>query len=861
MRQLKSIFAISLLPRVLASVGRTSHSADRVVGRTRFRFGYGWVRPPVNRLGFTLAVSGALALGATSVVTATGPPCEAGRVSEETCTATTALLVLRAAVDIPAVCGPCGCDVDGDAEVTSSDALRTIQAATDPTVTLECLPCLCASDNRVPTGQSPRSVTVADVDGDGRSDLLTANTESNDVTVIRGVRDSVGGVENAFEGDGQYSVGETPLSLKFADLNGDDIPDLLTTNALPGSLSIVLGNGDGTFGDLDADLTVVAGTGPINAEATDLDRDGNVDLIVANSLSDDLSVLLGNGDATFRTFERVGVGQGPRWVSVGDINGDDVPDAVSANREGNDLTILFGTSDGRLVAQNVIPVPAGPYEARLADMNGDADLDIVVSSYYDESVSVLLGQGDGSFTSLDTWPSGGNAIASTLSDVNGDSVLDVVVANLSNSVAVLLGNGDGSLLDAQVYGITLRPRALAVHDIDRDGVVDIVSANSKSHDLVILYGIGGGRFSNGVLSEGASFGVWVTPMHLDSDGLLDIVLAGQRNWLTAHHGDGGGGFGLGESLHTIRPPRRLIPADVDGDGDDDIVALTDAASYCTFLAGHVEFHAQARRANGASVIMNNGDGTFGEELVVDRLVSPDADVGDFDGDGVLDLVAADQIKQRPVLFRGNGDGTFQEGRRAKTLFDAWSCRAAILNGSAVPAAVCIAKTKRVLKVFRVNSVGEFETLQSRKINQVPGELVIGHVDSDEFLDALVIGDADGALTIYSGRRNGRLRAGQEATPQGLLRNARLVDLDRDGANDLVGMRDQSVVASRGFADGRFSEPVTLLSRVPGPRDRDPVAAYGLEDFDGDGFVDLVGTNSQRKYPMMLTVPNVGACLD
>ena len=181
---------------------------------------------------------------------------------------------------------------------------------------------------------------------------MTANTESDDIVV----RYATG--RGDFDDSASFWVGVTPLSALVADLDGDGREDVATANALPGDITVLRGNADGTFGAFGWESRIEAGLAPINAVAADVDGDAVLDLVVANSLSNDVSVLLGNGDATFRTYARTPVGLGPRWVSVADLDGDGRADAVTANRDDDDLSILQGRADGTFVEIDRVDVAA-----------------------------------------------------------------------------------------------------------------------------------------------------------------------------------------------------------------------------------------------------------------------------------------------------------------------------------------------------------------------------------------------------------------------------------------------------------------------------------------------------------------------
>ena len=141
----------------------------------------------------------------------------------------------------------------------------------------------------------------------------------------------------------QFSVGSSPFSVATGEFNGDDKLDLAVANDFSNSVSILLGNGDGTFQPTTAYST---GSGPMAVAAGDFNADGKLDLAIANSGSGDVTVLLGNGDGTFQPGVAYSAGAGPIAVAAGDFNADGKLDLAVANNSSGDVTVLLGTGDG-----------------------------------------------------------------------------------------------------------------------------------------------------------------------------------------------------------------------------------------------------------------------------------------------------------------------------------------------------------------------------------------------------------------------------------------------------------------------------------------------------------------------------------
>jgi hypothetical protein len=307
-------------------------------------------------------------------------------------------------------------------------------------------------------GSQTISVAVADVNGDGKPDLVVANhcmSLGDCLTGTVGVL--LGNGDATFQAVVTYgSGGYGPNSVAVADVNGDGKPDLLVANMLCGSartgcVGVLLGNGDGTF-----QAAVTHGSGPeygYSVAVADVNGDGRPDLLVGSTCilspyncTDLAGVMLGNGDGTFQTVVTYNSGEGYQSsVRVSDINGDGKPDLLVANLDSNTVGVLLGNGDGTF--QSVVTSASGGQYAEsvaAADVDGNRKPDLLVLNEFCGGtdigcVGVLLGNGDGTFQPAVTFSSGGEALGMAVADVNGDVKPDVAVANY-NAVGVLLNN-------------------------------------------------------------------------------------------------------------------------------------------------------------------------------------------------------------------------------------------------------------------------------------------------------------------------------------------------------------------------------------------------------------------------------------
>jgi FG-GAP-like repeat len=339
-------------------------------------------------------------------------------------------------------------------------------------------------------GVSPAAVAVGDFNGDGNLDMAVPNNASASVSILLGMG------HGTFRPAVDYGLGfgsHHPNSAAVGDFNGDGKLDLVVANGGSNDVSVFLGNGDGTFGTplqygTNSDLDSVE---PSSVTVGDFSRDGILDLAVANPGG--LSVLLGNGDGTFKPFVIYAAGSTPFWVSAGDFNRDGKLDLVVANEGSNNISVLLGKGDGTFEAAVNYATRSQPASVAVGDFNADRKLDLAVTNLGSNSVSVFLGKGDGTFWSPVDYGAGSAPRWVTVGDVNGDGKLDLIAADSAVNggtpgVSVLFGNGNGTFKSEVEYAVGSDPESVALGDFDGDGRIDMAVAdmgNSSSQVFVL----------------------------------------------------------------------------------------------------------------------------------------------------------------------------------------------------------------------------------------------------------------------------------------------------------------------------------------------------------------------------------------
>jgi uncharacterized repeat protein (TIGR01451 family) len=369
-------------------------------------------------------------------------------------------------------------------------------------------------------GSEPNQVSAGDLNGDGKTDLVALGSEG--ISILTNVGTCSLGC-SVLSAPLHLAVGGAPNGLATGDFNGDGAMDAAVSARGTNNVSLVLGNGDGTFV---AGVTAGVGTDPDSAVAGDFNRDGNLDLAVANSGSNNASVLLGNGDGTFQTPVAYALGTTPRSIATADFNRDGRIDLVSANDGSGNVSVLLGNGNGTFQAALNATAGTNPFHATRGDFNRDGKTDLAVANFGSANVSILLGNGDGTFQTAVHFGAGTNPRSVVSADLNRDGKADLAVVNSgSGNVSVLLGSGNGSFQTAIQYAAGTNPFSAIAGDFNDDGQLDLAVANNGSNNVSLLLGGGAGTFNPAVHSAGGSSPVAIAAADFNGDGKPDLAAA------------------------------------------------------------------------------------------------------------------------------------------------------------------------------------------------------------------------------------------------------------------------------------------------------------------------------------------------
>lgn len=326
-----------------------------------------------------------------------------------------------------------------------------------------------------------------------------------------------------------YTVGTLPFADAVADFNGDGILDIAICNESSNNVTILFGNGDGTFQPA---VNYAVGSSPSAIMAGDLNGDGVPDIAVADEIGKTIAVLInkGNGTGTFYPAVLYPAGQAPRGIVSGDTRNIGIQDLIVANNLGGDVTVFLGNGNGTFQAGVNYAADVNPKSVAVGKFNNSSNnLDIAVANHNTNDVSILIGNGDGTFQAPVDYPVGIDPRHVLVADFNDDGNLDLAVANGGEStVSILYGNGDGTFQPQVKYTVQTSPRWLAIADYNNDGILDIATSNYDASSVSVILGTGS-SVAGSEFTAAQNFKVGANPTGLaagvfTSNGLPDLAV-------------------------------------------------------------------------------------------------------------------------------------------------------------------------------------------------------------------------------------------------------------------------------------------------------------------------------------------------
>lgn len=733
-----------------------------------------------------------------------------------------------------------------------------------------------SSNTEGPYGLAPYGIAemvTADFNGDGITDLAQTDwwsvvTDASGNPITSGVWVYLRNADGGYEAPQFYSSGQAPYDLAVADLNGDGNLDLVTGSGMPtatAQLSVLIGNGDGSFqtqldyqvdgsssfrtgsiavgdvtGDDVLDVVAVMDNGnvyvvPVNTDGSldtdslqtlsaganlnglalaDVNSDGTLDIVI----DDDTNLHVFYGRTTLATTPDQQVLTPGSYIAAGDFNEDSRADIAVTYITDAKLRVLLNQS-GKLLG----PDPESTYEfpvhvapggtISVADIDGDGHLDLFVDDHYcvADSSYILYGNGDGTFTDPAPVPAGacgyatatvpaGNGLRNPLT---GSWWWDAVVTEARNlgdrkfytyaSYPYATADADGT-----VHGFMGRDMAIA--DFDANGHLDVVTANAGDQSFSLLLNSGEGGFEAPLVNplsspEGIAS---IVAADVNGDGNADVLVPGDGGTLYAWLGDGAGEFASpATSTAASGTVNDIATGDINGDGNPDAVLA-------------------AWGADEAQICMGDGTGKFDCTGSVAVSQPYGVALADLDGDGNADLVASSNYNSGSDyitgVFLGDGAGNFTPS-------------------------VGLATTG-------VNSDGSPRY-------DAPRRIAVGDVNGDDKPD-LLIGTAGATAYLFEGNGDGTFGAGTAITTDlsssGNPQAVALDDVNGDGMLDVIAgnHKESTVAVAPGNGDGTFDAPLVYASGASN-------AGVAVADMDSDGQPDIVALNGLANDVVSSTV--------
>lgn len=655
------------------------------------------------------------------------------------------------------------------------------------------------------TGRNPIDLDVADIDNDLRPDAVVLNYEDSTMMVMRNLG------EGRFQRGRTIETGEAPIRVELAYLNDDEHIDAVVLSEDSRDVRIFINDQVGGF--ISRGDPFLLPTLPSDLKITDLEGDGDIDVLVSTTNDNNITMYVNDGNGIFSEGPKLLTQGNPTKMAVSDMNGDGLDDIIVSNRRDLDEELI----------------PQDPEEDPVSWFN---------------SVSVFRNQGGFAFIKMVEDLRSQKGVSSiTAGDINGDGEKDIVMANLGyHNVTMILSDGSGDFQRGRPHELdvielrSMDPGQVKLRDLDSDGDLDIW-ALSRSADSVLFYSNDGrGNFLPYVQIFVGVFPTAFQFLDMDSDGDLDIMTSDWRGWDLAYHGNStisvienmrDGIFRTYRQYTTGNSPRGVFARDIDFDGDPDIAS----ANYF---------------GSTVSILENDGLGRFSEDREYPIGLEPYAVVlEDFDGDGLIDGASADEANFRIVLLRSDGKGGFTTER---FLYDIgaypFSLRTGDIDNDGDMDLFTSNYFQNSTTLLFNDGSGNFETMFKETVTvylegNMPYDSLMEDLDGDGLKDLITVNRGDTIVPTdtvsimlndgsYTFKDITEYQVGKEPT------SAVIDDFDKDGDLDIAtsNTMDDSFTLLANDGSGSFttweSHPVADRPQY--------INSY---DFDDDGWLDIV----------------------
>ena len=713
---------------------------------------------------------------------------------------------------------------------------------------------------RISTGANSKPWTsrFADFDNDDQQEIAVANAKTNKLQIFSVHYDA------DFSSETSYTTGSNsrPLSIHTGDLDDDGKLDIVVANSGTDDVEILFSYDNGIFGNRTS-ISTGLGSHPQSIAIADFDRNRFLDITVANAWHDNMIVFLRLSDESFpaRITYSTGIDSAPSSIVAGDLNNDGRVDVVVANKGTNDLAV-FLAFDYVSFTTHIIDVPGvipAPYFVSTADFNNDHLVDIAVVNSWSETLGIFLGYGNGTFSDQITYSTGSSSkpISLAVGDFNNDNYLDLVVANSNGgTISVFLGYGNGSFQAPRAYstGNSTKPYSVAVADFNRDRQLDIVvsvAGEVSQHHIWVFFGTGNGSFRG---KKVYSMSNQSKPIWVAVDDLNKDAIP---DIVVANYLAGNICILFGHGNGSFG---RVLKLSTGEDSRPLSVALGDINRDSNIDIVVADYY-----SSSIFLFFGNGNGSFSSPKISSADSNSDLQaviLSDINNDTVLDILLCDYnvLNSSIGILYGFGDGNFTLPKIYPTGLNSWPYMIAtgdFNDDGRVDLAINYLNQDRIGVFIQAgNEPFGSSSLLSTDDQSQPESIVLGNFNNDHRLDIAVANTANGNIGIFIGHGNGEFAdqvtyfIGDNSLPSAIA----VSHFNNDDHLDIavVSTASDAVVILFGDGNGRFGKMTTYSTGI-----RSMPVAIVARDLNKDEHSDVVVANRGSNEVLIFLGTNNG----